>query len=70
MGRLLEEVDKKIIESDLFEIREKVDDLIDNLELLSDPKFRRELEIGLKEEKEGKVKEFETFEQLKEDLER
>ncbi len=39
-----------------------LDDLVDTLELLSNPKFRRNLEQGLKEARRGKVVKLSTKE--------
>ena len=39
----------------LLKAREELDDFIDTLEMLSDPKFRKDLECGLRQCREGKV---------------
>jgi predicted DNA-binding protein YlxM (UPF0122 family) len=50
--------DKVLIKESIFHLlktKEELEDFIDTLEMLSDPKFRRDLKEGLKQYREGKT---------------
>jgi predicted DNA-binding protein YlxM (UPF0122 family) len=55
-SRLLEEprMAKQALQA-ILRTKSGLDDLVDTLELLSDPKFRKNLENGLKEARHGKT---------------
>jgi len=58
----------KTVLTKLEEARRSVEDLIDTIEMLSDPEFQRELQGSVNEAKKGEVKEFKGLSELEREI--
>jgi len=58
----------KTVLTKLEEARRSVEDLIDTIEMLSDPEFQMELQESVNEAKKGEVREFKDLSELKREM--